>query len=279
MEISDSVISIGDRAFDYCHSLIEVINKSSLKIVAGSKDYGYIGYNAKHIITDGSQSALKTVGDYLFYDDGTDKYLVKYLGSDTDIILPEYDGEKEYGIWSGAFYENDAIISVVMPDSVTSIGYRAFEYCTSLTSVTIGNGVTSIGTLAFDFCKSLTSITIPDSVMSIGTNAFEECTSLISVTIGKSVTSIGVRAFYDCYSLTSLTIPNSVTSIGDYAFYYCTSLTSITIPDSVTSIGYYAFENCSKLTIYCEAEAQPSGWRSKWNYSNRPVVWGYKPEE
>ena len=92
---------------------------------------------------------------------------------------------------------------------------------------------------------------------------------------GKPVTSIGDSAFYACNDLTSVTIPNSVTSIGDFAFYNCTSLTSITIGDSVTSIGDLAFDGCKSLTIYCEAQSKPSGWCSSWNYSNRPVVWGY----
>ena len=47
---------------------------------------------------------------------------------------------------------------MTIPDSVTSIGEYAFEYCDSLTSVTIGNGVTSIGFEAFYSCDSLTSI-------------------------------------------------------------------------------------------------------------------------
>jgi hypothetical protein len=43
----------------------------------------------------------------------------------------------------------------------------------------------------------------------------------------------------------------------------------------VTSVGEGAFYECPSLTIYCETTSQPSGWDSYWNYSNRPVVWGY----
>ena len=147
-----------------------------------------------------------------------------------------------------AFDDCTSLTSVTIPDSVTSIGYKAFDDCTSLTSVTIPDSVTSIGDSAFSGCTSLTSVTIPDSVTSIGDSAFSGCTSLTSVTIPDSVTSIGDWAFSFCTSLTSVTLPDSVTRIGERAFYYCTSLTSVTIPDSVTSIGEFAFSGCTSLT-------------------------------
>ena len=70
---------------------------------------------------------------------------------------------------------------ILRPNSVTSIGYSAFDGCRSLTSVTIGNSVTSIGDYAFYNCSSLTSITIPDSVTSISTRAFSGCSSLTNI--------------------------------------------------------------------------------------------------
>ena len=127
-----------------------------------------------------------------------------------------------------------------------------------LKEITIPNSVTSIGNFAFDFCTSLTSVTIPDSVTSIGERAFAGCYSLTSVTIPDSVTSIGYCAFYECTSLTSVTIGDSVTSIGDFAFDFCTSLTSVTIGDSVTSIGNNAFYSCTSLTSV--TFANPNGW-------------------
>ena len=117
-----------------------------------------------------------------------------------------------------------------------------------MTSVIIPNSVTSIGDAAFYTCSGLTSVTIPNSVTSIGDDAFYYCRGLTSVTIPDSVTSIGDYAFYECSGLTSVTIPNSVTSIGERTFAYCRGLTSVTIGDSVTSIGEKAFSDCVALT-------------------------------
>ena len=73
-----------------------------------------------------------------------------------------------------------------------------------MTSITIPNSVTSIGEAAFNYCTGLTSITIPNSVTSIGEGAFSGCPGLASVTIGNSVTSIGESAFSNCKGLTSV---------------------------------------------------------------------------
>ena len=164
---------------------------------------------------------------------------------------------------------------------LTSIGERAFDWCTGLTSVIIPNSVTNIGFGAFRDCSSLTSVTIPDNVSSIDTYAFSGCSGLTSIKvesgntkydsrnncnaiietntnilitgcmntiIPNSVTTIGDFAFYKCSGLISVNIPNSVTSIGNYAFDDCTGLTSVTIPNSVTSIGRSAFQYCTGLT-------------------------------
>ena len=120
-----------------------------------------------------------------------------------------------------------------IPDSVTTIGDRAFAPCSSLTSVTIGDSVTTIGEYAFCGCDSLTSVAIPDSVTTIGDYAFYECRSLTSVTIGNSVTTIGENAFNFCRSLTSI---------------YCKAATPPTLGDS-TVFDY----NASGRKIYVPA--------------------------
>ena len=65
--------------------------------------------------------------------------------------MPSYIG-------SGAFYENNIITKVIIPDSVTEIGDAAFQACESLETVVIGNGVREIGDAAFDNCDSLQSV-------------------------------------------------------------------------------------------------------------------------
>ena len=102
----------------------------------------------------------------------------------------------------------------------------AFSTCTSLTSIVIPNSVVSIGDGAFSDCSSLSNIVIPDSVTAIGNFAFWGCSSLSNIVIPDSVTAIGDYAFYYC-SLSNIVIPDSVTAIGICAFpYFCDTILS-----------------------------------------------------
>ena len=109
----------------------------------------------------------------------------------------------------------------VIDDGTAEItGYNGSAEKLEIPKKIAGKSVTSIGYRAFEDCTSLTSITIPDSVTEISSSAFSGCTRLTSVTIPDSVTSIDFSAFYNCTSLKEVTIPASVTFIGDYAFGY-----------------------------------------------------------
>ncbi len=163
--IPASVTSIGNYAFRYCYKLIEIYNLSSLNITAGSAGNGYVGYYAKNIYTATTEkSKLFTDSNgYLFYDDGTNRYLMGYTGTATELTLPASCNDYTYEIYQYAFYNRDDIVSITIPAGVTSIGDYAFYYCDSLTSITIPAGVTSIGKYAFSDCESLTSVTFENA--------------------------------------------------------------------------------------------------------------------
>lgn len=128
--IPDSVKSIGESAFCFCYCLIEVYNKSSLNIIAGSKDYGCVGCYAKNVYkTEGGSKLTTDNNGFMIFDGNT---LIDYVGTATEITISS---------------------------TIKVINRSAFKDCSSLTSVTIENGVTWIGEMAFWNCSSLTNIT------------------------------------------------------------------------------------------------------------------------
>ena len=208
--------------------------------------------------------------------DGTYAEVIGYEGTSKRVkIASEYKGLPVRNIYEKAFYNNDLITHVVIPDSVTSIGDNAFDNCSALKSVVMGDGVTSIGNYAFSNCSALKSLEIPDSVTSIGSGAFASCSKLYieyegvkyvgskdnpyfalievnnknlsSYTIHGDTKIIANYAFLSCARLVSVNIPDGVTHIGAYAFSDCSALESVVIGDSVTSIGNDAFKACYAL--------------------------------
>ena len=177
----------------------------------------------------------------------------KYIRKKMNSSLQELDISKasieENRIPKKAFEGCWALLSVIMPDTVTEIRKNAFGFCTGLTSIIIPNSVTEIGELAFYYCSGLTSIVIPNSVIKIRFRAFAKCASLISIVIPDSVIKIESGAFGECTGLTSLTLPDTDIEIGNYAFANCTSLTSFVIPQRVVRIGEGAFDKIPAIHL------------------------------
>ena len=178
-----------------------------------------------------------------FYDitipDELNQHPVTGLGEYSFAANP-YDGHQGNPLCS-------KIRSVTIPQSVTSIGDRAFDGCSALTTLSLGEKIKTIGNYAFENCTSLTGVTIPQSVTSIGYYAFEGCTNLNPLTIKGPITSMGNYAFAGSTYLTSLTLYDDIQTIGNFAFLGSTSLKTVTLPKNLTSIGEYAFARCSEL--------------------------------
>ena len=147
--------------------------------------------------------------------DKTTGTITKYVETDTVVVIPsKINGITVETIGNTAF-QNSAVTSVTIPDSVTAIYSGAFANCSQLTNISIPNSVTYIGFSAFEHCTSLKSITLPSSLSSISEALFFGCSQLTTIHIPVSVTSIGNNAFADCPSLMTVTYPGSKTQWDD----------------------------------------------------------------
>ena len=103
-----------------------------------------------------------------------DGVLKKYRGNEKEVVIP--DGVEK--IKSMAFYGDRSLEKVVIPDSVTEIGWEAFRECTDLKSVIIGKGVKKLSDSAFFGCGDLEHLELPAGLEKVGVRAFHECYSL-----------------------------------------------------------------------------------------------------
>ena len=140
------------------------------------------------------------------------------------------------------FINCSKLTSVILPDSLTTIGSYAFYNCSSLISIIIPKSVKTVGEYAF-YKTGLKEITL-NGIVTIGRNAFAYCTSLYKINMS-NITTISDSTFNGCKSLASVTI--DAKNIGYEAFYDCTVLTSVIFSKAVKKIGYYAFVSCNSL--------------------------------
>lgn len=203
--IPASVTEIGANAFAGCTNLTSVTyggDWSNLTIQSGNP-----------AVEDAAKDAAnEQLFDFEFILNNTAVVVISYKGTAADVTIPSrYKGKPVTVIDPVAFYNNSAVTSVTIPDSVTAIPDYAFGYCSQLTNISIPNSVTFIGFSAFNSCTSLKSITLPSSLSTIQSYAFYNCGNLKTIRIPVSVTSIGNCAFDVCPSLMTVTYPGSKT--------------------------------------------------------------------
>ena len=205
--IPESVTLIGDNAFAGCSSLTTINIPESVDLI---RPYAFYGCSCLTTINIPENSQLYSINEYAFSG-------CKNL---TAITIPEsvtsigdnaFSGCKfafdnfinnstcsDSNNWGarlcdkeidGVLIDNNivvgcrtSVITAIIPEGVTNIGYSAFFDCSSLTSIILSESVTSIGDQAFYGCSSLTTITLPDGVTSIGYSAFSGCCSLTAIT-------------------------------------------------------------------------------------------------
>ena len=159
------------------------------------------------------------------------------------IILPESVDSIGYQ----AFGSNHKLKYVKMPSSLTYIGQGAFYHCDQLSSIRIPEGVHVIPQNAFMSCQALSEVVLPSTLDSIQSSAFSSCNALQHITLPSGVKFLDDNAFWSCSALQDINFPEGLNGIGKSAFRECSSLLSITLPEGVTSIREYTFSNCSAL--------------------------------
>lgn len=187
---------------------------------------------------------IQSIGDnsFLASKTGISKLKMIYLPESIELIGKQ------------AFWNNDSLIKIIMPTSVTVVGKWCFVQCYKLEEI--------------DFPKQTLTDEIREGI-------FDNCQSLKIFKIPEGIKIIKKDAFSSCYKLESLYIPDGVETIESGCFVLCKALKTIYIPESVTSIASKVFNSSNEnLIIYCGAPSKPDGWEDSWN-SDFTVKWGY----
>ena len=246
-------------------------------VLAVADDSGTCGINVNYSYVE-STKTLTIFGDGDMNDMDRESQPWKDYRLEIESIVIE-EGVKVIG--EESFVDFDNLKSISLPNSLTAIHDRAFQYCIRLESLVIPENVISYGSGTFYSC-GLKSIVIGRSVQYVNGEDFantnltsisvqegnekydsrDNCNAIIRTStnslwvgcrntiIPTSVNSIGSLAF-NGVSINNLSIPESVTTIEMEAFKEC-RIDKIIIPKSVTSIGMYAFINSTIREVVIE---------------------------
>ncbi|MDE6289196.1 MAG: leucine-rich repeat domain-containing protein, partial [Ureaplasma sp.] len=247
-EISDSSFS-SNKTIEYIDASLSKLTKIGNSSFRRSSISKFIFPNT-----------LTTLGDYCF--NGANIQNVDLSNTKVKII--------PYMSFSPIKFEDNAVYTVSLPETVTSIESYAFAD-SSISHIELPDSITIINTYSFLRCRNLSSIKLPKNLSNIGesvfqssnistidlsvtklkniaTSTFYNCINLTSIKLGDDITYLGDNAFRGCTSLETINLPNNISTMGTYVFNSCTKLKSLVIPNQVKVINDFAFTNCSALS-------------------------------
>ena len=298
--IPETVTSIGSWAFCYCSELTAITLPQGLQTLGANvflycenlpyvdvpdtlESAGYcIASDTTHLRCSIGSSAAYALSkkNNSFYNNGyglcytyadrdgsvTGLVLFKYVGTEAEVRVP--DGVTELLYFS--FYNNSAVTSVILPETVVKIGEKAFSECKNLTSVTIPQGVVEIQSAAFSMCPKLTVIDIPDGLqkaawlaeddvqfrcsfgssaafaLSKGGNSFCTGDFQMRYLFDEDGNRNGLRLNKYLGTDTEITVPEEVTETGS-AFKDCNTVTKVVLPAGLTKLESNIFSGCTGL--------------------------------
>lgn len=173
--------------------------------------------------------------------------------AELDLIIPETITFRGHtysvtSIDSSAYSNCEGMIAMTLPNSIDSIGYKAFAYCNNITNVYIPDNVKFIEQDAFQKCKRLKAVRLPASISSLERGIFSMCYGLEEIEVPANVKVLKQDVFGGCYKLRAVQLHEGLEVIERGVFWKCRSLQSLTIPSTVREIGDYAFWGCSNMT-------------------------------
>ncbi len=262
--------TLGKELFKNCYELISVTLPGNMTVLPES-----MFYNCYKLPTVTLPDTLTTISKNAFYGSGLATITIPakvatigdsaFYGSTSGGLLTTVnfatlsDGSTALTTIGNSAFKYQALESITLPKSLTSLGTDVFYNCKELVSASLENtALTVIPKNTFYNCTSLTTVKLPAGLTAIGAasysgaNAFSGCTSLKEITLPDTVTVIGNSAFTGCTSLETVNISASsgLITIGTYAFQNCESLKSISLPASIATIGTTTFKGCKALTTF-----------------------------